>query len=350
MGRMAIILVMSLVLTAGIIGYSINQSKSYSVENVAGFDKYVSARNIAHTGVNMMLRALDRNDTMYVNKLSRGQTARLHTNLMSGVCSVSVKLTNPAFLDTIDITSKAVMMETTKTMTLRLRRRPVPFPTINEAVALRVPAVDFRLTGNPLIDGRNHDMNGTLLAPSANDKPGVGVITLADSITVAGYGSKIQGSQDVKIDLGMDDPSLFVNDYISAADRVFTAGTYSGNMTWGTEAAPQIVYADATAGNIKFAGTISGYGILVVRGSLEISGNFKFRGLVIAYNDVTIEKDTLALTTGTPDIIGGVLMAGNPNSRFEMKGNDKIVYSKDALEMAKYINKLQVYKVIRWYE
>ena len=97
MGRMAIILVMSLVLTAGIIGYSLNQSKRYTVENVAGFDKYVSARNIAHTGVNMMLRALDRNDTTYVSKLSRGETARLNTSLMSGVCSVTVRLKNPAF-------------------------------------------------------------------------------------------------------------------------------------------------------------------------------------------------------------------------------------------------------------
>ena len=350
MGRMAMILVMSLVLTAGIIGYSINQSKSYTVENVSGFQKYVTARNIAHTGVNMVLRALDRNDTSYVNKLSRGETARLNTNLMSGVCSVSVKLTNPAFLDTIDITSKSIFMDTAKQMTLRLRRQPVPFPRIGEAVGLRVSNVDFRMSGSPKIDGFNHDIDGNLLAPSANDVPGVGVLSTTDSSNVAAYNSKIDGTKDELVDLGMSDPALFVNDYISAADRVFNAGVYGSNMTWGSAAAPQIIYSNGTSGKVKFAGSIEGWGILVVRGSLEVSGNFKFHGLVIAYNDVTIEKDTLALTTGTPDIIGGLLMAGNSGSRFEMKGNDKIAYSKDALELAKYINKLQVYRVMRWYE
>ncbi len=348
---MALILVMSLSFTAGIIGYSINISKSSTVENVSGFHKYTTARNIAHTGVNMMLRILDKNDTSYLNPLQQGKRVWMVRQLMSGVCSVSIRLKNPAFMDTLEMTSKALFMDTAKSMALRLRRQPVPFPVIGAAVGLRVPLVDFQMNGTPNIDGRNHDIDGNLLPPSADDLPGVGVLTsIPDSANVAAYGSKINGSEDVNVDPGMSDPSLYVNDYISAADRVYTSGTYGSNMTWGSAAAPEIVYCNATAGKVKFTGTISGYGVLVVRGSIEISGNFKFRGLVIGYNDVDIEKDTIALTTGTPDIIGGVLMGGNSGSRFQMKGNDKISYSKEALEMAKYINKLQVYRVMRWYE
>ena len=154
----------------------------------------------------------------------------------------------------------------------------------------------------------------------------------------------------IGVDTGMSNPALYVDQYINAADRVFTSGTYGGNMTWGTPLSPQIVFCNATSGEVRFTGTILGWGILVVKGSLRISGNFSFHGLVIGYNDLGLEKDTLALSTGTPEIIGGLLMAGNSGSRFEMKGNDKIVYSKDALELAKYINKLQAYRVVKWFE
>ena len=105
MGRMAIILVLALSFSAGIIAYSINISKTRTVENVTGFEKYTTARNIAHTGVNMMLRTLDRGDTSYVNNLQAGRTVWLVKNYMAGLCSVSIRLKNPAFLDTVEMTS-----------------------------------------------------------------------------------------------------------------------------------------------------------------------------------------------------------------------------------------------------
>jgi hypothetical protein len=320
------------------------------VENVTGFVKYATARNIAHTGVNMMLRALDRNDTAMNTKLATNQTVYLSQSLMGGQCSVTVKLKNPAFLDTVDMTSRAKFLDTSKNMVLRLRRQPIPFPTIGAAVGLKVDDVDFEMDGTPRIDGRNHDVNGVLLPPSANDLPAVGVVGAPESSKVAPYGGKLYGTQDVVVDPGMIDPSAFVEDYVNAADQSFVGGTYASNMVWGTATSPQIIYVDGTDQMVKFTGTIVGWGIMVVKGSVQLSGNFTFHGLVIGYNDVHIEKDTLALTTGTPDIIGAVLMAGGDASRFYMKGTDQISYSKDALNLAKYINKLQVYRVIRWYE
>ena len=56
MGRMALIIVMGLTLTLGIVGFSLNKAKSGTIENVSGFDKYTNARNIAHTAVNVALR------------------------------------------------------------------------------------------------------------------------------------------------------------------------------------------------------------------------------------------------------------------------------------------------------
>jgi hypothetical protein len=339
MGRMAIIIVIGLSLTVGIVGYSLNESKSGTLENIAGFDKYTSARNIAHTAVNMALRALDRNDSIFI------ASRYMEMNMQGGRASVALSFPSLPALDTVDLTATANFMDTSRSMRVRLYRRPVPFPAVGEAVGLRVPNVNFVMNGTPNIDGRDHAMSGALLAPSANDKPGVGFITAGDTADVVPYASKIDGvPKDGIYDTNIIDPAAFVPEYIAAADRKFTTGTYGSNMTWGSASAPQIIFAD---GNVKFNGTIDGWGILVVRGTLTLAGNFTFRGLVIAYQDYTID---VQFSSGTPDVIGGVIMAGGAGSLYQMKGNSKVVYSREALEMAKYINKLQVYRVLRWYE
>src|ERR1043166_5223428 len=116
MGRLAIVIVLGLSMTVGIVGYTLNQSNRGLTENVAGFDKYANARNIAHTGVNMMLRAVERNDNSIIGQMNRLGTPMMVLNVMSGVCSVSIKLANPAFLDTVDIWSKSKYIDTTRTM------------------------------------------------------------------------------------------------------------------------------------------------------------------------------------------------------------------------------------------
>lgn len=338
MGRMALIIVVGLTLTLGIVGFSLNRSKTGTIENVAGFHKYTTARNIAHTAVNIALRALDRNDSAFIASRS------MSMNIMGGSASVSFSYPNVSSLDTIDLAASATYLDTVRAMNLRLRRSPVPFPVIKQAVGLRVPDADFSMTGTPNIDGRNHDINGNLLAPSALDKPGVGVIHAPDTTQVLGFASKIDGTKDVDYDTTIADPAQFVGEYINAADRVYTSGTYGSNMTWGSEASPQIVYCN---GDVKFNGNIEGWGILVVRGDLTLTGTFKFHGLVIAYQDVAID---VQFSTGTPDVIGALLMAGSAGSDFIMKGNSNVSYSKDAIDKAQFINKLQVYRVMRWYE
>jgi len=339
MGRMAIIIVIGLSLTVGIVGYSLNNSKTGTLEGVAGFDKYTMARNIAHTAVNMALRALDRNDSVFI------ATKRLSAEVMGGKAEVTLSYPFFPAIDTVDLTAWSMFMDTTRQMRLRLFRKPVPFPVVNQAVALRVPNVDFSLDGNPKIDGRNHSMLGALLPPSADDKPGVGFLTPADTADAAPYAAEIDGTpQDAVADSTIEDPGAYVNEYIAAADRVFTSGTYGSNMTWGSPSAPWIVFAD---GEVKFNGYIDGWGILVVRGSLTLTGTFKFRGLVVAYEETTID---VQFSTGTPDVIGGLIMSAPDGGKFVMKGNSAAVYSKEALEMARFINKLQVYRVMRWYE
>jgi len=354
MGRMALILVLGLSLTVGIVAIRLNTSKTGLVENISGFDKYANARNIAHTGVNMMLRRLDRNDTTITGPLGRSQTAWLMTNLMSGLCTVSVRLTHPPVLDTIDITSKSMYIDTTRSMSLRLFRSPVPFPAIGEALGLRIPSVDVGASGTANnIDGRDHSLDGGTIVGTG--LPGVGVLNSTDSGDVDNVRklniTTSSGVSQIVVDPGMSDPSAYVQDYINAADYVYPAGTYGSNMTWGDTSHPVIVYANGQSGDVSFNGNITGCGILVVRGTLNIGGSFLFRGLIITYNDVTINQDTLSLGAhGEPEVVGAILAAGNANSDVSLKGNVQISYSSAALNKAKFINKLQVYRVLRWYE
>jgi hypothetical protein len=336
---MAIIIVIGLSLTVGIVGYSLNLSKSGTLENIAGFDKYTTSRNIAHTAINMALRALDRNDSDFI------ASRYLSVSLMGGNAAVS--LTFPTFpaIDTVDLEATAQFMDTSRIMRIRLHRQPVPFPVLRSAVGLRITNPDFSMSGTPDIDGHDHDIDGNLLAPSANDVAGVGVYRGIDTTDILPYASKIDGApDDIVADSGMANPLTYIDEYINAADRVFHAGTYGGNRTWGSAAAPEIIYCD---GDVRFTGVLSGYGILVVRGKLTLGGTFKFRGLVLAYQDAEIEVQFAA---GTVDVIGGLIAMGPDHSKFRMVGTANMVYSRAALQMAMYINKLQVYRVIRWYE
>jgi hypothetical protein len=342
MGRMALIIVLGLTVTVGIISFSLNKAKTGTVENVAGFHKYATARDIAHTSINMALRALDRNDSVFL------ATKSMNVSTMGGSASLTFSYPNVSSLDTIDMQTTATYMDSVKSMSIRLYRTPVPFPVIGEGVGLHVDSVNFDMDGASRIDGHNHDVDGNLLPPSSDDKPGVGVIRAGDTTTVLRDASKIDGTRDVVVDSAMSDPGLYVDEYINAADRVFTGPTtIGGSQVWGSQSAPWIVYCDGTAGLVKFDGNIVGWGILVVKGNLTFTGTFQFHGIMIASNDVQVD---VSFSSGTPNIIGGVLMSGAKGSEFFMKGNSKIDYSKDALNLAKFINKLQVYRVMRWFE
>jgi hypothetical protein len=201
------------------------------------------------------------------------------------------------------------------------------------------------MNGTPSIDGRNHNIDGTLVTPADTTyKPGVGVITPSDTTKVLAYGSKIDGTVDVIVDPGMADPSAYVSEYINAADYTYPAGTYGGNQTWGSPSTPKIVNC---TDDVTFNGNAEGWGLLIVHGALHLGGTFKWHGLVVCYDDAIID---VAFAAGTPDVIGAVLMAGPSGSTFQMKGNTQVAYSKAAVENAKYINKLQVYRVLYWYE
>lgn len=343
MGKMALLIVLGVSVTLGIIGYTLNSNKTMMIERVAGFQKYATARNIGHTGVNMILRSLDKNDTTLLNTMHAGRKAIRVTDVMAGKCSVAIWLPDLSDPDTVHMDLSASFMDSVYGMKIKLRRSPKPFPKVGAAVSLASAGIAFQMNGNPKIYGENYDMDGTRGA-AGGDTMGVATKTAADSAVVATYAANITGDPMKITATPPEDPSPYVNEYISAADIVFANGSNNSGV-YGSEAAPVIGYANGT---VKFGGNGKFYGVLVVNGKVDFVGTFDLYGLVICYgNDIEIEVSTSA---GTPQIWGGLIMTGALGSKFTMKGTADFKYSVEALEMAKYIGKMQAYQVIRWYE
>jgi hypothetical protein len=217
---------------------------------------------------------------------------------------------------------------------------------------IRATPVAFKIAGGAEVDGHNHDSTGTNLIGSG-DKPGVTTMVESDSSTVASAGSTIKGVPPVKVDTSTIDPKGFLNEYKANSDYLYNIDGVYNSVTWGSANSPAITYCNAgddTSFSIKFTGNVVGYGILVVRGNVQFNGNFSFYGLVIIDGFNTTVQFGAA---GTPQIVGGVIVAGNAGASVTLKGtgaNAKVKYSSSALEMARKIGKLRYYSIIEWYE
>jgi hypothetical protein len=339
MGRTAVLLVIGLGIAFGFISNSIRSSVDILTETAVSYTNYSYARNLARTAIHATLRAYDRGlDPIPTTGSFNGGTW-------------NVNLTTSA--DTLWIVSTGTYADSSYTMRVKLARSTKPFPAVNAAIGIRATPIDMNFSGHPNVDGRNWNADGTALVGSG-DLPGVTTMNTAESAAVAHEGgSDITGSPAVKVDTSTIDPNPFLGEYMANADYIYnTTGTYSG-QTWGSATHPAIVYCNAgadTSFSIKFSGNVTGYGILVVQGNINFAGNFTFYGLVVVAGfNTQVEFSAM----GTPQIIGGLVVAGNSGASVSLKGsgsNSKLKYSSAALDQARNISKLLYYKILSWYE
>jgi hypothetical protein len=339
MGRTALILVAALGMVFGAIGLSMRGSINHLVIAQTGYAKYSTARNLARMAVHMTLRAYDRNLSPIPTSGSfdGGTYTVAHTE--SG--------------DTLWLTTKGIYADSTYTMNVKLLRTTKPFPGVNGAIGLRATPVSFSLSGKASVDGHNYDSTGTNLIGSG-DLTGVATMNTSDSTAVKNAGgTNITGVPPVKVDTTTIDPSASLDEYKSNADYSYNSGGVYNNVSWGSPSAPAIVYCNAgddTSFSIKFTGNVVGYGILVVRGNVQFNGNFSFYGLVVVDGfNTTVQVGA----SGTPQIVGGVIVAGNAGASVTLKGTGttgKVKYSSQALAKARNINKLRYYSIMEWYE
>ncbi|MCH6569112.1 MAG: hypothetical protein IH794_03340 [Acidobacteria bacterium] len=243
------------------------------------------------------------------------------------------------------------------------------------------PNLDVTYNGNTFdLDGRPHDLNGTLMA--GTPQPGLTVLNnnpgMADAAFTANSAfSALAGMQYDNIvgetgDFG-DEPSImdktddirtgsdpdaanifdpnwlmsFVNRLSSIAHNNLPGGTYGG-VTWGTPNRPEITFID---GNAILEENGTGAGLLVVNGTLNYNGAFTYTGMVF------ILGGEFTMSGANKTIIGGTFTANvmdNQDGTFSygvpkiiLNGNSNFLYSPQGIALA---YSLLPMKVLNWRE
>lgn len=193
--------------------------------------------------------------------------------------------------------------------------------------------IETQITGNATISGYDHDVNGNQITGAAS----IPAIATTDPNTTAEIpptinnpglitgsgGTPSVGTSSIQIDVNALAAKL-----LTLPHDVVAAGSYS-NLIMGTPEAPKIT---RVTGAVHFSGSktqSSGVGVLIIEGDLQISGNFNFKGLVIALGDVEVQ------ISGNGQIIGALMVPestvfDNP-PELKISGNGTIKYSSAAI-------------------
>ncbi|HLP17405.1 MAG TPA: hypothetical protein VK470_14170 [Bacteroidota bacterium] len=333
MGRTAILMVLGLSALIGTYSMSINNTLVQGTKNLSTVYQLTQARDIAHSAVNVVLHKVDENvgvstDTTFTGSFQNGAyTIRKQTNA-----------------DTLWLTVRSTYGDTAYSMKLKLRCYPKPFPKLVGAVNIVSDSINFTMSGNPSIDGRDTNPDGTFVPNS--ELPAVAVETPVDSQRVVASGGTLLGSEGVRTSNELPDVRDYLDEYKAYATHTVT-GDIAGNSIFGSPSNPAIMVYDG-GGELRIGGGTQIYGVLVVRGDLKLSGTVDIFGMVIVYGEeVTVD---FSVSTGTPQVYGGILLTGPNHSSFAMKGTVDYHYSSKTLNDVKNAKALRAYSITEWWE
>ena len=191
------------------------------------------------------------------------------------------------------------------------------------AIYLASDTVTSQFTGNAFdVNGNDHDIFGDPV-PGGPVKPGIA--TRNDAVNSAVANSLNDSQKDNVQGLGFQlsplTPSVLPTSGPSVADLdqivahlVGLAGAvttgqsnFSGNSTFGSVASPQVTHM--TNDDVALNGNSSGAGVLIVDGSVTISGTFDFVGWIIVRGATVINSapsDDSTFVLGSATVLGSL--------------------------------------------
>ncbi len=207
------------------------------------------------------------------------------------------------------------------------------FPVLETPAALYIDANNTSCTfnGNAFrINGNDHTATGGN-APGGTDK--YGIVTTKPAAS-NGVTNGLSGPQNNRVSGVGGNPSVGTDETVPVdidaysaqldeiADFVYDGYTkLTGDEFFGSPDYPVIVIVN---GDMEIGGTLRGWGILDIRGSLLAGfGTVVWHGLLIVHGDS-------AWIHGTPDVIGSMWIK-SPHSKLRISGNPNILYSSQAL-------------------
>ncbi len=339
MGKSSLILVLG---TSAIVAFMVLKLNSNTKESLGAttemFGK-TQARLIANSGVEIFLEKLKADKSMLGKTFS-------NNSLFNGKYDVQITGVD----SNITVRSIANFMGYTHTTIVKARADKVgilPLPSGFRVATSIVSGV--KINGNITISGHNHEIGQETPIAGSTSIPGIGVNNLSQRNTIL---SNISGSASI-IGSGPTPSVSVVNDstnwiayaqsLVSNPDIVInTSGDLQKYSNLGTQSSPKVTFIN---GNVLM-NSITGCGVLVVNGNLEINGNFNFVGLIIAYQNAKI----VTKLNGNGRVWGGIVIASNDVDLNISNGNFKCMYSSSALNLISSGLQTNRFQIVSWWE
>ena len=215
-----------------------------------------------------------------------------------------------------EVTSLGRSGASQKTIVMEICR--VPLPNIQSAVYVEA---NTEIKGNATVSGSDACGEGSLpaiVAPSEDIQ-----ITTQGSAYVEGEDPPIRyDGTDMDIETMIDKFK-----YLAFSDHKYDY-TYDVTMTSWNLPSNEVFYFNMHGNDLKITAQVTGSGILLVEGDLELAGGFIWDGIVIV-------TDSVRFTGG--GTINGALIAGNhvdADVEITITGNPGIYYCSSAIEDA----------------
>lgn len=303
MGKTVLIYVLGTLSIFIIINMNLSGTILDQSQSSYGYYAEVQARDIGNTMIEMLTSQL-------ADSISYRVTSPANQSFFGGQVTYTVKDTVVAPDSMVKIKVSATYFGQTKNMFSLLMKPgsggPVPPPALSYAVYSNG---DLQLSGNAEIQAEDHAWNANVhtngnMQLSGNPEID-GFVTYANNLSQSGH-PQIQPNlnpNNLPVTSQVSPvtvPTFNPDNYQGIATQTY-AGNFNksgGTVTLGTAQNPAIVYV---GGNLNWSGnvTVTGYGIIVVKGNAQMSGNVNFQ----THND---NLSTFALYT-----VGNIQMSGN---------------------------------------
>lgn len=359
MGKSILIITLGVSLIISFIILKLNTNSTYGVESTMNKFDQTHARLIANSGIEIFLEKLKFNRSL-MNSYSPNNI------LFDG--TYDIWISGPDEL--VRVKSEATFLGVKHTSIAEALADRIPFHPGPSALYLSSGAVaglknNASIGGSIEINGNNHNINGNLITPIVNPTPAIGVDGPTQKAEVI---SEIRKQAlDQILGLGYDpttDPitpsvdtvknevdwSAYAIELVENRDRYIGGQSQLNEILdkkkpWGDVTNPEVTFIEGDL-QINSKYTARGAGILVVKGNLDITGGFEFKGLVIAFQNTNINLQL----TGTALILGSLVVAGSSIGIDVSSGNIKILYSSEALEFVDDLIETKRFEILSWWE
>lgn len=328
MGRFALLIVASLILSYGVSNISLNNLLTIGVENSSAVFSRTHARNIGKSMTNILRAQLSTNKNWRVAN-------PVNTSLMDAAINYTIK-------DTILSMADTLVKITVNTNYSKQNHQTIEY--------LKIPSItvspDSFLT-YALITDQNMDISGSNFFIRIYNNPQLNAnIHSNDQIVTSGISALVEGflsyaissnfpsskvipnfnpDSDPNIEQrsAINIPYIVPSDYLAIADEVYNSDkTFTGTQVLGTLSNPKVIYV---TGKLTLNATVSGYGIFIAENDIILNGNMNVTD--INNDEVLILTSENIICSGSSATIYAHLLA---NGYLSVDNSDLNIYGSAA--------------------